>query len=176
MIEKTHIVLTGFMGTGKSAVGKLLARLLRRRVVDIDRMIERKAHLSVAKIFQKEGEKFFRKLEKETIREALKKERCVIITGGGAVIDKTNRVRLRRQGIVIRLKASPRTIWNRVLDKKSRPLLMVKEPYKVMTRLMKIRERHYQDCDMSVDTTHTPPRLIAKKITSLLKRRKDFIL
>ena len=119
-----NITLTGFMGTGKTAVGKRLAKRLGWRFVDVDSVIVASAKESVAKIFAEHGEAVFRRLEKRAIRRIAKGRQQVIATGGGAFVNPENQRLLRAVGPVICLTASPRVIVQRASPTlSSRPLL-----------------------------------------------------
>ena len=119
-----NIILTGFMGTGKTAVGKRLAKRLGWRFVDIDQLIEAQAKMPVARIFAERGEAVFRRLEQRCIGRVVHSDQQVVATGGGAFVDPKNRAWLRASGVVVCLTATPRVILTRVgkrLD--ARPLL-----------------------------------------------------
>src|SRR3989338_6650413 len=100
MVSSKNIVLIGFMGTGKSTVGKILAKKMNRALVDIDRRIEENERRRGAPIFVEEGEVYFRGLEKETIRDVCRASGLVITTGGGAVMDAENMAALRANGVL----------------------------------------------------------------------------
>lgn len=150
-----NITLTGFMGTGKTAVGKRLAKRLDWRFVDIDALIEAGACMPIAKIFAERGEQVFRRLERRHISRIIRGDRQVIATGGGAFIDAQNRARLRVSGPVICLTARPQTILNRVKGKIAlRPLLAGSANPLVRVRtLLHERQRAYAQADLTVDTT-----------------------
>src|SRR5437762_10029536 len=116
------IVLTGFMGTGKSGVGRRLATRLGRAFVDTDQLVERRAGKSVAAIFADDGEPAFRALERDAVATAAARGDAVIAVGGGAVLDATNLTRLRAAGVVVCLTAAAETILRRVGDASQRPL------------------------------------------------------
>ena len=118
-----QIVLTGFMGTGKTAVGRRLARALGRPFVDIDGLIEAAAGRTVAEIFATDGEPHFRALERDAVEQACSVPEAVIATGGGTVLDPDNRRRLAAAGPIVCLEAKPEDILRRVGDPASRPLL-----------------------------------------------------
>lgn len=118
-----QIVLVGFMGTGKTEVGRRLARSLRRPFVDVDRLIEARAGKSVAAIFAEDGEARFRELEREAVREAVGLPDAVVATGGGALVDAESRRLLLASGRVVRLDARPETIVDRIGSAADRPLL-----------------------------------------------------
>jgi shikimate kinase len=118
-----QIILTGFMGTGKSEVGRRLARVLGRPFVDTDGLVETAAGQRVADIFAVRGEAGFRALEREAVVRACAVPDAVVATGGGTMLDPENRKRLAAAGLIICLTASPEAILRRIGDPDSRPLL-----------------------------------------------------
>jgi shikimate kinase len=119
----SHVVLTGFMATGKTEVGRRLARALGRAFVDTDQLIETAAGRSVAEIFASEGETRFRALERQAVVEACATPDAVVATGGGTLVDAENRRRLAAAGPIVCLTASAEEIARRVGDAAARPLL-----------------------------------------------------
>jgi shikimate kinase len=118
-----RIVLVGFMGTGKTEVGRRLARALRRPFVDLDGLVEARAGKDIPAIFADEGEARFRALEREAVREAVCMPEAVIATGGGALLDAESRRLLLEAGLVVRLDAPPDVIVDRIGTAGERPLL-----------------------------------------------------
>lgn len=148
------IVLMGFMGTGKSEVGRRLAQRLGRIFVDTDAMIVERAGKSVPAIFAEDGEVRFRTLEAEAVAEAVRRHGAVIAVGGGAVVDPANAGRLRAAGVMVHLTADPETILARVGDAPDRPLLAGGDPREAVTRLLAEREAAYTAAaDVTVDTS-----------------------
>ncbi len=147
-----NIVLTGFMGTGKTAVGRHVADKLRVALRDIDSEIEKKAGKKIADIFTQEGESAFRKLESAVIAEIVKQDRIVIATGGGALIDSVNRKALEKNGMLICLRAKAGTLLERLKDDLTRPLLAGENLEQKMDRLMKERKAAYDLCPIQIDT------------------------
>ena len=119
----SQVILTGFMATGKTEVGRRLARRLGRPFVDLDGLVEARAGKSVAEIFSAEGEERFRELERAAVEEACSVPDAVIATGGGTLVDPDNRRRLAAAGPIVCLSAPPEEILRRVGDSASRPLL-----------------------------------------------------
>lgn len=172
-----NVVLTGFMGTGKSSVGRALARRLGLKYLDTDDLIEKKAGMSIPDIFETGGEPRFRALEREVIKgldivnvsdEAT--TGIVLSTGGGAILDKGNRALLRAFGIVICLKASVDTILRRVGAGDERPLLKNGHDNGRASIESLLRERAvtYAECDLELDTTD-------KDIDEVVDNIVDFI-
>jgi shikimate kinase len=118
-----QVILTGFMATGKTEVGRRLARLLGRPFVDIDGLVEAAAGKKVAEIFAAEGESRFRDLERAAVAEACRVPDAVVATGGGTLLDPDNRRRLAASGPIVCLSAPPDEIARRIGTAKSRPLL-----------------------------------------------------
>lgn len=173
-MDKSNIILTGFMGTGKTVVGKKLASLLNMDFIDTDRVIEEREKDSVVRIFQVKGEPYFRNVEAEVIEDVSKKERCVIATGGGAVIRKQNLENLKRKGTVICLTAEPAVVLMRTSSARDRPLLLKsKDAIATIRLLLKERKPYYSEADYTVDTSaHTPDDTVAA-ILEILKKGKD---
>ncbi len=170
---KRNIVLTGLMGSGKTSVGKLVAKKLRLKFVDIDSEIEKDAGLKIREIFEKFGEEYFRKLESSKCKEVSKLQEYVISTGGGVVLNPDNIKNLRRNGLIINLRANPKILWQRVKDKKDRPLLNVNNPVEILSHLLERRKEFYDDADIIIDNTdlsleETADRVI-KEIEKLSK-------
>ncbi|MDK2791249.1 MAG: shikimate kinase [Deferribacteres bacterium] len=148
-----NIYLVGFMGTGKSTVGRALAKRLDRVFKDLDDLIEEKENKKIAEIFEEKGEEYFRKIESEVINEISRKEKFVIATGGGAVVNEENYKRLKESGVLISLVASPEEIYERTKNSKNRPLLNVQNPIEEIKRLMFERAYYYIKSDHIIDTT-----------------------
>ena len=124
---KTNIALIGYMGTGKTAVGLILAEKLNRKFLELDWMIEERAGKTIPDIFKEGGETAFRELEIEATKNVAIEKNAVIACGGGIVLNKINIDRLREGGVIAYLTASPEVILERVsVEKGQRPLLEVK--------------------------------------------------
>jgi shikimate kinase len=172
MRPSKRIFLVGMMGCGKTVVGTLLARKIRWRFLDTDRMIEARQGRSVAAIFQENGEPFFRRQETAVLRSLETTGPCVVATGGGILLRKANRLWLRKNGIRIYLRAGPRKLWERLRKEgaKSRPLLRGDHPQKVLAGLMAQREKLYRQADLTVQAG-SPPRVVRDRILAALNRR-----
>jgi shikimate kinase len=168
-----NIILIGFMGTGKTAVGKRLAASLGYRYMDTDVMIEERTGCTIADIFKNRGESFFREVESSVIQEIVRYKSSVISTGGGAAVDSNNLALLKENGLVICLKSSPEKIMERTERKKDeRPLLSKKEPLKEIKRLLEIREPYYEQADWTVDTSKQSVAQVVAAIEKKLKAEK----
>ncbi|MDD5687931.1 MAG: shikimate kinase [Elusimicrobia bacterium] len=159
-----NIILTGFMATGKSDVGREIARLLKMKFVDTDVLITEKAGMKISDIFSEKGEKYFRDIESEIAKEVGGYDNYVIATGGGIVLRQENIDNLKRNGKIINLKASVEKILERVSKNSDRPLLNVGDKKSETEKLLYIRTPHYEKCDFSFDTTDTTPKEAAKRI------------
>jgi shikimate kinase len=166
---KKNIALTGFMAAGKSVVGKRLARRLKRRFVDLDQAIEAREGMSVAAIFGRKGEPYFRGLEKRLLRELLERNEQVIATGGGAVLDEDNVRLLKRRAVLVCLTAQPETLLKRSGGGKERPLLQGEDRRRRIAALLRQRETSYAKADYSVDTDELSVDEVVEKIVEALK-------
>jgi len=163
-----NIVLIGFMGTGKSVVGKRLAAGLGWTFYDTDRVVESRTGLTVAELFEKQGEDSFRLLEREVVREVSEKENCVISTGGGAPVHPENVQNLSQKGELICLTASPEVIFKRVERRLgARPLLLGTDPLDRIKTLLEERRPFYAQASFTIDTTY----FSIEKITDAILRR-----
>ena len=159
-----NIVLLGFMGTGKTAVGKILAQKFSLKLVDLDNLIEEEMGMSISDIFFNFGEPYFRDLEKEIVRRISFKKNLVIATGGGVVLDDENMENLRRHGILITLMASVEEIYRRISQTKNRPLLDVPYPEKTIKEMLELRRPRYELADFTVNTSGRSVEDVAEEI------------
>lgn len=154
MRKKANIILTGFMGTGKSTVGKTVADRLGWSFIDTDVVIEEEAHMTIPTIFAEQGEPYFRALERAVIARICLKTEQVIATGGGAMTNEENTRVLKDNGTVICLTAQPEIILSRVQSNTDRPLLQGDDPLTKITTLLHARAEAYEKADFTVDTSH----------------------
>lgn len=173
---KTSIALIGFMGTGKTVVGKLLAEKLGKEFIELDALIEKKAGKSIPEIFRQDGEIRFRELEIEVTREVADKENAVIACGGGIVLNKINIDRLKRTCAIVCLTASPAVILKRTSgDKDGRPLLAVTERVQQIKELMKFRRPFYErSAEITVNTSRMNADSVAGKIIEILRENESY--
>lgn len=142
---RNNYILIGYMGCGKSTIGKKLSEILNIKLVDTDAWIEERQGMTVSEIFATKGEPFFRDLETGTLQELLEeKESMVISVGGGLPLREENRRLLQQLGQVIYLKAQPETIYNRVKGDTTRPLLQTENPMGKIREMLGQREEKYQ--------------------------------
>ena len=154
-----NIVLIGFRGTGKSTVGSLLAKHLKRDFIDSDKHIESSTGKTIKSIFEDDGEEGFRKIEADTIAEFSKEDNKVISAGGGVVLREENVKNLKDNGFLILLEATPEIIYSRIAqDKKTtqqRPSLTDKKPLDEIKHLIEQREDAYKSAaDFTINTSH----------------------
>jgi len=170
MRNRTHILLVGPMGAGKSSIGRLLAARLQRGFVDLDACIEAGAGMTIASLFASEGEAGFRSRECRALKNALMKtETNVIATGGGAVLDEGNRRAMRDTATVVYLQVEPAVQLQRVHGDGCRPLLATDHPAQRLAELQVMREPLYREvADMIFDTTHHSTDDAADALAALL--------
>ena len=164
-----NIVLTGFMGTGKTAVGRKLSRLLNMELIDVDTEIEKSQKMTINDMFKKFGEPRFREIETEMIKKLSGKENIIISTGGGAVLKQENVDVLREKGIIVCLFATPETILRRTSHNSNRPLLQVEDPFGKIKELLNFRKPFYEKADIMIDTEGKTPIQIAEEIIEKIK-------
>lgn len=168
---KTSIALIGFMGTGKTAVGKALAERLGKEFVEVDSLIEQKAGKTIPEIFQQDGEIAFRELEIEVIKEVAPKKNTVIACGGGVVLNRINIDRLRKECILVYLTAAPEVILQRTTgDKNERPLLHKSDKAAQIRELLRFRQPFYERAaDIKIDTSTLDINSVAEQIIKKVK-------
>ena len=172
---KSNIVLIGFMGTGKTVVGQVLATRLHRRLIEVDAIIAKMDGKPIPDIFRDNGEIYFRELEIKAIKKAAAGEKRVIACGGGIVMNTINIDRLRATGIIVYLSASPKMILKRTKDDNNRPLLDVKQPAERVRELMKFRKPFYdRAADLTINTSKLSIETVANKIIDRLKNDESF--
>lgn len=165
-------VLVGFMGSGKSVVGRELAKRLGAGFVDLDERIEASAGMTVSEIFARAGEAAFREMERDAVREAAAVPGRVIAAGGGAFLDPANRERLKGYGPVIYLEVSPETVLERLSGDRSRPLLSgaAEEKERAVRELMARRDASYRMADFTVRADGGTVAWVVDRVAELLRR------
>ncbi len=163
------IVLTGFMGSGKTSIGMELSRRLGYQFIDTDTLIEEKEGMPISLIFKEKGENYFREVEQAIVEEVSRMTDAVIATGGGVIKNKRNVENLQKRGIIIWLKTEPEVILKRVmLEGGKRPLLNVEEPLKEINRLLAERLSLYMQADIPIDTSFITPGEAVEEIIERL--------
>ena len=155
------------MAAGKSAVGRALAKRLKRSFVDLDRTIEKNAGMTVREIFSKKGEGYFRQLEKAQLARVLEQEGQIIATGGGVVMDEDNVRLLREKSLLICLTASAEVLLKRAGNGTKRPLLKGGNRRERIEDLLRQRERNYAQADACIDTNDLTIAQIVERIVAL---------
>ena len=160
-----NLALIGFMGTGKSSVGRLAAAHLRYVFIDTDDLIEQRAGKSITTIFSGQGEATFREIERHLVEEMTGWRRKVISTGGGLAANEANLASLKQHALVVCLWASPEEIWERVRDQTHRPLLQGPDPFGKIRLLLEQRIPFYRQADVLVNTEMRSVREVAQQVT-----------
>jgi shikimate kinase len=150
-LQKT-VVMVGMMGSGKTAIGTAVARTLNVPFLDSDAEIERAANMTIAEIFDRDGEAFFRRKERQVLARLLKAAPGVLSTGGGAFLTEANRKLITERGVSVWLKADLELLWTRVRHKNTRPLLRTANPRKTLAELYAQRVPQYALADLTVET------------------------
>ena len=169
---KKTVALVGMMGSGKSAIGKVIASNLDVPFVDADVEIEKAAKLSIPEIFERHGEKFFRDKEGQVIERLLKDKPCILATGGGAFINDNIRTSIKNHSVSVWLNADVETLWKRVKHKSTRPLIRTGNPKKTLINIYKERIETYSLADLIIESNGTSSleKMANRVITSLLDR------
>lgn len=166
------VVLVGMMGAGKTAIGTQVARMLDVPFLDSDDEIVRAANRSIAEIFERDGEPFFRAKEAQVIQRLLAGPPCILSTGGGAFLAEGNRAAIKAQGVSVWLRADIDLLWNRVRHKTTRPLLRTANPRETLQQLYAARTPVYALADIAVNAEAGLPieGMAAKVIAALAAR------
>ena len=172
---KSNLALIGFMGTGKTAVGRVLADRLSMQFIELDALIEQRAGKTIPEIFTQDGEIAFRELEIEATRDVAEKENTVVACGGGVVLNQINIDRLRKHSVIVYLTASPEAILKRTLsDKNERPLLVAEDKAGEVKKLLEFRQPFYERAaDITVDTSGLDVAGVVEKIITGLKENES---
>ena len=175
---KNTIYLTGFMGSGKSTIGPILANTLGWDFFDLDKLIENKAGQKIREIFEQEGESHFRKIETETLREISESKNVIISLGGGTIANKENLEILKKTGKIIYLKVSLDTVYHRLKYKKDRPALTKSDSESLsreemtnrINKLMDTRTKYYEQADYTIDTDNNSLGKTVDKIVKIISQ------
>lgn len=168
-----NISLIGFMGSGKSTVGEILAGKLRFIFIDLDRIIELSEEREIRDIFKRDGEKYFRESETKVTRKIYKNKKCVFACGGGIVKRKENMHIIKNNSIVIYLNITARSALDRLRDDKNRPLIDVENKKEVIEKMIKERDILYRKyADIVVNNDKNDPEQTSNEIITRLKVQK----
>lgn len=170
------VVMVGMMGAGKTAVGTALARLLGVDFRDSDEEIVLAANRTIAEIFERDGELFFRARESEVISRLLRGTPCVLSTGGGAFLAEANRLLIHEVGVSVWLRADLDLLWHRVRHKATRPLLRTPDPRETLRGLYQARLPLYAQADLAVDSdAGLSVEEMAVRVIQTLQTRPDVL-
>ena len=159
-----NLALIGFMGTGKSSVGRMVADALHFTFLDTDRVIEARSGKLIRQIFEEDGERAVRDFERRIVDELTRRTKTVISAGGGLPAIPANLASLKSHALVVCLWASPETIFERVRDHAHRPLLNCTDPMSEIRRLLADRDPYYRQADVLVNTELRPLREVAGQV------------
>lgn len=163
------IVFIGMMGSGKTTIARLLAEKLNLAFFDMDKIFTQKFNISISEFFKEFGEEKFRNEETNILKQALVNDNFVLSCGGGVILKKENRdLIFKEDNITIFLKANPETIYNRIKNDTSRPLLMVENPKKEIEHILKKREEFYNLAKITIQTDNKTTNEITEEIFSKL--------
>lgn len=162
--EIRNLALVGFMASGKTTVGRLVAQRLHYEFIDADALIESRLGQSISQVFSEKGEEWFRVYERQIVAEMSAFQRVVISTGGGMGANLANLASLKQHACVVYLWASPETIWSRARRHSHRPLLRDPNPLAKIRQLLAVRAPLYSTADVLVNTERRPLRRVAQLV------------
>jgi len=175
-----HLILIGFMGSGKSSVGRELASLLHRPFIDLDNYIEKQTGLTISEIFEHQGETSFRRLEQQSLKTILAYPPLVLATGGGTIINEDNRRLMQNRGYIVFLDAGRDTIMKRTGTSHSRPLLLTGDKtisdrfrQQKIKDLLNERRPFYEICHLKILTDNLSVHQVTRKILQQLPSDQD---
>ncbi|AFH48531.1 Shikimate kinase [Ignavibacterium album JCM 16511] len=178
-MKRDLIFLTGFMASGKSTIGPILANTIGWDFLDLDKVIEEKTNKKIVEIFKEYGEEYFRKLESETLKELTKLSKYVISLGGGTIENEDNLNQMKKSGILVYLETSPEGAYRRLRFKRDRPALLfddnepTKEEFlKRINTILNRRLKYYNQADLKINTDNKPVGITVDILVKIL--RKDF--
>ena len=171
MINKlTKISLTGMMGSGKTSIGKILAKKLNLPFYDSDKCIENKIDLKISEVFSTYGESWFREQEEKICNDILQKEKFVLALGGGAITNKLIRDNIVKNSLLVYLKTDENILFERLKNDKSRPLLKGTNLKKQINSILKDREKLYSESDIIIENNVNDIEAVVEEIISLIKK------
>ena len=167
-----NIYLTGMMGAGKTVIGEILAQKLKRRFKDLDSLIVEQEGISINEIFGTKGEPYFRQTEKTTLMNVADRDKLIVATGGGIILDEGNRARMKETGTTIYLKVDEEALYKHLCDKDDRPLLKGDSLKKKINDILKAREELYELADVTIESSQMTPEVVADVIIEKEKLSK----
>ena len=167
--NKQNVILIGMPSSGKSTIGRYLSDILKRELIDTDKLIVQKEKKTIPGIFKDNGEEYFRNIEKEIINEISNYNNKVIATGGGVILNKENINNLKKNGILVYLKAPAKVLYERIKNQNNRPLLQNENPLKTLQGLLQKREKNYMKADIIIETENKSVAEIAQEVSTLCK-------
>ncbi|MBQ4645747.1 MAG: shikimate kinase [Candidatus Gastranaerophilales bacterium] len=167
-MKHNKIILIGMMGSGKSTISKALAQKNNLELIELDEIFEKQENISIKDFFKEFKEEKFRQIETEILKKALEKQNSIISTGGGIVLKKENRDLLENY-FTIYLKASPETLFERLKNDNSRPLLQTQNPKKEIEKILSTREQYYSKAKQTIETDNKTKEEIIKEIEQWIK-------
>ena len=174
-LQSGNLILVGMMGSGKTTIGRTLARHLGKTFVDSDEEIQQRTGVAIAHIFDIEGEAGFRQREAAAIHDLVERDNMLLATGGGAVLAEQNRTMLKQNGIVIYLKASVHDLWQRTRHDRNRPLLQTVDPRAKLTELYHQRDPLYQEvADIVIQTGRQSAHSLMLQLVDEIEAFKKF--
>jgi shikimate kinase len=168
-----NIYLVGFMGTGKTCVGKELAKRNKRCFVDLDELIELKEKRIIAEIFAQDGEAYFRRVEHQALKDVAREQGLVVACGGGIVINEKNIGLMKETGTLVCLAATPEVIFKRTAGHGHRPLLNVADRKRQINLLIKLRAPYYAQAHKTIDTSKLSVRQVVQRILKYVATAKS---
>lgn len=169
-MKYNKIILIGMMGSGKSTIAKKIAPILSYETQELDEIFEKQQNISIADFFKKFGETKFRQIETQILKQALQKENIVISTGGGVILKKENRDLLFQNDILtIYLEANCETIYDRIKNDTTRPLLKVDNPKKEIESILSDRKKYYNLAKIKITTDNKTENEITEEILKWIK-------
>ncbi len=159
-----NIVFFGFMGAGKTVTAKIVANLLRMDYVSTDEEIVKREKRTIKRIFEEDKEEYFRKVEKEVVKDVSGMDSVVVDTGGGVILDDENISNLKKNGLLILLEATPEVILERVKNDSNRPLLEVNDKLGKIKEILNIRSSYYKKIPIKIDTSDIGTSDVAEKV------------
>jgi shikimate kinase len=171
-----NVFLVGMMGAGKTTLGKTLARKTGREFIDTDRLLVERTGVPVTTIFEFEGEEGFRRRESALLCEMAERARCVVATGGGAVLAEENRRAMREAGTVVYLRARLDNLWERLRHDSTRPLLATPDPRGTLAALLEQRDPLYREAaHLVVDTGLQSASTLVNRVLAALRRHEEAV-